>query len=120
MTAPYPASSNVASDASDASDASVGVQARTVHGDVTVYQLSDDTPEEKYRVGVNYLDGGMPARACELIYDAIVKGHETSEVRFHWLIALLSGRTIRQLTKEDFCSSRDLSRIRCGTANSSG
>jgi hypothetical protein len=97
MTAPYPASSNVASDA-----ATVGVQAQTVHGDVTVYQLSDDTPEEKYRVGVNYLDGGMPARACELIYDAIVKGHETSEVRFHWLIALLSGRTIRQLTKEDF------------------
>ena len=77
------------------------VQAQTVHGEVTVYQLSNDTPEEKYRVGVNYLDGGMPARACELIDDAIVNGHETSEVRFHWLLALLSGRTIRQLSEED-------------------
>ena len=54
---PDPSPGNVAGDS-----ASVGVQAQAIHGDVTVYQRSDEaTPEQKYRTGVNYLNGGMPA-----------------------------------------------------------
>lgn len=98
MTVPGATSANVASGA-----AHVGVQAQAVHGDVTVYQLPmDASPEDRYRIGVNYLDGGMPAKAREYIDEAIATGHATSEVWFHWLLALLSGRTLRQFSKEDF------------------
>ena len=71
MTTPHAASGNFAADASH-----VGVQAGTVHGDVWVYQVPEDaSPEQKYRIGVNYLDGGMPMKACELINEAIARGY---------------------------------------------
>jgi hypothetical protein len=44
----------------------------------------------------------MPAKARELIGDAVAQGHDNDEVRFHQLLALLSGRTLRQLGHEDF------------------
>lgn len=97
MKTPEGVGPNVANDS-----ANVGVQAGIVHGDIHNYQLGPDaSPEEKYRVGVAYLDAGMPAKACELIDEAVVEGHNNSEVRFHWLLARLSGRTRRQLTNED-------------------
>ncbi|SCG14852.1 hypothetical protein GA0070610_1071 [Micromonospora echinofusca] len=82
-------------------DAHVGVQAQAIHGDV-YYQLPPDaSPKERFRTGVKYLDARMPGRARELIEEAVARGHETDEVRFHWLLALLSGRTLRQLGNED-------------------
>ncbi|MEU4773950.1 hypothetical protein [Micromonospora sp. NPDC023644] len=82
-------------------DAHVGVQAQAIHGDV-YYQLPPDaSPKERFRTGVKYLDARMPARARELIEEAVARGYETDEVRFHWLLALLSGRTLRQLGSED-------------------
>lgn len=91
-------------------DAHVGVQAHTVH-EVTVYQLAaNDPPEERYRVGVRHLDGGMPGRARRLIDDAIAAGHTSSEVWFHWLLALLSDRTLRDFTKEDLTRLRSARR----------
>ena len=102
MTTPHAASGNFAADASH-----VGVQAGTVHGDVWVYQVPEDaSPEQKYRIGVNYLDGGMPMKACELINEAIARGYCTSEVWFHWLLAMLSGRTQRQFLDEDLARLR--------------
>ncbi|WP_223874306.1 hypothetical protein [Salinispora mooreana] len=54
--------------------ANVGVQAESVHGDITVYFLPPGAgPEEKLRVGVNYLNGGMPSKAGELIYDVLMR-----------------------------------------------
>ncbi|MFG1952095.1 hypothetical protein [Micromonospora sp. NPDC048830] len=80
----------------------VGVQAESVHGDITVYFLPPGAgPEEKLRVGVNYLNGGMPHKAGELIYDVLMSGHTSSEAWFHWLLAVMSGRTLRQLSDED-------------------
>lgn len=79
----------------------VGFQAQAVHGNVTIFQLRDDSPEERFRVGVAYLDSGMPREARELIGQAIAKGYQTSEVHFHWILALLSGRTFRQFSDED-------------------
>lgn len=81
--------------------ATVGVQAQTVH-DVTIYQVApDDPPERKFDVAVRYLDGGMPRQARRLIDDVIVAGLGTSEVWFHWLLALLSDRTLREFSRED-------------------
>ncbi|GAB3152902.1 hypothetical protein GCM10027290_44640 [Micromonospora sonneratiae] len=84
-------------------DARVGVQAQTIHGDVYHYELPPDaSPEQTFRIGVNHLDARLPERARELIENAVARGYETDEVRFHRLLALLSGRTLRQLSNEDF------------------
>jgi hypothetical protein len=96
MTAPSPPSANVAGD-----NARVGVQAQVVHGDV-IYQLPPDAPaEEKFRVGVNYLIGRMVPRSLTLIEEAVANGYDTWELRFYWVVALLSGRTLRQFSEED-------------------
>jgi hypothetical protein len=36
----------------------------------------------------------------------MARGHATTEVRFHWLLALMSGRTFRQLSDQDLASFR--------------
>ena len=97
MGDPYPNAKNVAG-----GQAAVGFQAETVHGDVFTYVIGPDaSAEDKYQVGINYLDGGVPSEALPLIERAIAEGHDTSEVRFFWLLALISGRTSRQLSQED-------------------
>ncbi len=97
MTDPHMNVTNVAEDW-----ATVGLQAETIHGDVYSYVIRQDAPaKEKYEVGVRYLDGGVPSAALPLIERAIAEGHDTSEVRFYWLLALISGRTFRQFSPED-------------------
>lgn len=81
-----------------ASGASVGIQAEHVHNS-TVYQvLPDAPPSRKYEVGVRFLDDGVPSRARDLIGEAMAHGHESAEVRFHWVLAMLSKRSYRDLT----------------------
>lgn len=88
--------------------ASVGIQAGSVH-DSTVYMVQpDDPPSRKYEVGLRYLNNGVPRRALELIDEAIAKGHEGPEVRFHWALAMLSGRSYRDLTAVEHGRLRDL------------
>ena len=96
MTHPFTAK-NAANDS-----ATVGLQAETVHGDVYTYFVQwDSTAKEKYEAGVRYLNGGVQPEALRWIEQAIADGHDdTSEVRFHWLLALLSGRTYRQLSPD--------------------
>jgi hypothetical protein len=85
----------------------VGIQAEEVHNstvyhDSTVYQVHPDaTAQEKYRVGVRFLEDGVPAQARKLIHDAIIHGHDNSEVRFHWVLAMLSKRSYRDLTSDE-------------------
>jgi hypothetical protein len=97
MTSDEDGPTNVARD-----QAHVGIQAETIHGDVHLYQLSPDpTPQERYDLGVRYLEGGAPRRARELIHEAVVAGLQGNEVSFYWLLAFFSGRTKRQLSDED-------------------
>ncbi|RBQ15074.1 hypothetical protein DP939_37370 [Spongiactinospora rosea] len=87
--------------------ARVGVQAGVVHGDVHNYTVSPDAaPEEKFRTGLRFLEGGMAKHARELIYAAFAAGHRTDEVWFHWLLALVSGRTRHELSDEEAASLR--------------
>ncbi|MGW4295587.1 hypothetical protein ACWEH1_21405 [Micromonospora chersina] len=96
MTAPTAA--NVAQ-----GHAHVGIQAQAIHGNAYYYQLPPDaSAEEKFRYGVKYLDARMLSMAQELIEKAVAEGYRTNEVHFHRLLALLSGRTLRQLASEDF------------------
>lgn len=103
MTTPYGQPVNVASEGSR-----VGVQAGyayidtvTIPGDVRLTVGQDASPEAKYQAGVENLKSGNPRTARKLIWDAMMSGHVTSEVLFHWLVAMLSGRTVRQFSKEE-------------------
>jgi len=79
----------------------VGVQAGEIH-DSTIYQvLPDSPPQRKYEVGLHYLDNGVPSQARALIGEAIAEGHDNAEVRFHWVLALLSKRSLHALTTEE-------------------
>ncbi|MBB1158130.1 hypothetical protein [Amycolatopsis dendrobii] len=79
----------------------VGMQAGEIHNS-TVYQvLPDSPPEKKYEVGLAYLRDGVPTRARELIDDARAHGHDNAEVRFHWVLAMLSKRSYRDLNPDE-------------------
>ncbi|MDH6225667.1 hypothetical protein [Streptomyces sp. MJP52] len=75
----------------------VGIQAETVHNSQVYIVSPDASPEEKYRVGVRFLEEGVPNRARDLIGEAIAHGHDTAEVRFHWVLAMLSARAYHDL-----------------------
>lgn len=96
MTEPDSTTTNTAEPGS-----TVGIQAEQVHNS-TVYQLLPDaSPCQKYEVGVRFLEHGVPSRARELIDEAIAHGHDDGEVRFHWVLAMLSKRSYRDLTFEE-------------------
>jgi hypothetical protein len=106
MTDPGATSFNVAG-----GNAHVGVQAQNIDGDIAYTTVvlgdmrfvvsPDASSAEKYQVGLNHLRSGMATKARELIWDAMMEGYQTSEARFHWLVAMLSGRTIGQFSDEE-------------------
>ncbi|MFE2327025.1 hypothetical protein ACFXD5_24385 [Streptomyces sp. NPDC059385] len=86
---------------SAAYDSTVGIQAGVVHDSVVNIVHPDASPQEKYDVGVRLLNDGISGRAREMITDAIARGHDNAEVRFHWVLAMLSGRAYHDLNAED-------------------
>ncbi|MFF7728240.1 hypothetical protein [Streptomyces sp. NPDC008001] len=96
---------------SAAYNSTIGIQAETVH-DSNIYMVHPDaSPQEKYRVGVQLLEDGVPSRAREMITDAIARGYDGAEVRFHWVLAMLSARTHHDLTTEEVERLRYASRL---------
>ncbi len=103
MTTPAGHLVNVAGDNSH-----VGVQSQytdidtvIIPGNVQLTVGQDASPSAKYNAGVENLRSGNPRRARELIWDAMMSGHRGNDVLFHWLVAMLSGRTVRGFTKEE-------------------
>jgi hypothetical protein len=97
MGDPNTARGNIARD-----NAHVDFQIGAVHGDLHVYEPRPDAPpKERFQSGLRCLEAQLPSKARELIEDAVALGYETNQVRFYWLLALLSGRTLRQLGEED-------------------
>ncbi|MET9395074.1 hypothetical protein ABZY20_32480 [Streptomyces sp. NPDC006624] len=86
---------------SAAYDSTVGIQAETVHNSNVYFVHPDASPQEKYKVGVRYLEDGIPSRARDMISDAIAHGHDNAEVRFHWVLAMLSARAYHDLGTEE-------------------
>ncbi|RKN51276.1 hypothetical protein [Micromonospora endolithica] len=83
-------------------DAHVDVQAGVVHGDINFYRLPPNpSPEEQFTFALKYLDARVRDQARQLIEKAVAGGYATTEVQFYRLIALLSGRTLRQLASEE-------------------
>ncbi|MGY4389951.1 hypothetical protein [Streptomyces sp. TE12347] len=92
-------------------DSTVGFQAETVHNSTVNFVHPDASPQEKYRVGVRLLEDGIPSRARETITDAIVHGHDNAEVRFHWVLAMLSTRAYHDLNAEEIQRLHRASRL---------
>ncbi|MER5498425.1 hypothetical protein ABT096_14690 [Streptomyces sp. NPDC002561] len=86
---------------SAAYNSTIGIQAETVHDSTIYFVHPDASPQEKYRVGVQLLEDGVPSRAREMITDVIAHGHDSAEVRFHWVLAMLSARTYHDLSAEE-------------------
>lgn len=106
MTEPGP-TTNITAE----SESTVGIQAEQVNNSTvysttmhnsTVYTVPPDaSPREKYEIGVRYLEDGVPRQAIELIDDAIAHRYEDGEVRFHWVLAMLSKRSYRDLNFQE-------------------
>ncbi|MFI7625583.1 hypothetical protein [Microbispora rosea] len=95
-----------------ADDAQVGVQAGIVHGDVNYYTTSPDpSPEEKFEIGVRFLEGGATGRALRLIDEALASNYVTNRVCFYWPLAMVSGRTRRELSAQEAARLRDSDRF---------
>ncbi|MEU0069772.1 hypothetical protein ABZ027_09570 [Streptomyces sp. NPDC006332] len=86
---------------SAAYDSTVGIQAETVHNSNVYFVHPDASPLEKYKVGIRFLEDGISSRARDMISDAIAHGHDNAEVRFHWVLAMLSARAYHDLSKEE-------------------
>ncbi|CAL9523015.1 hypothetical protein SUDANB145_03859 [Streptomyces sp. enrichment culture] len=84
-----------------AHDSTVGVQASTVHTANVTITRPEASPQEKYTVGVRFLEDGVPSRARDMISDAIAHGYDSAEVRFHWVLAMLSKRAYHDLDPEE-------------------
>jgi hypothetical protein len=87
-------------------NARVGWQSQYTHID-KLMAGPDECPEAKSEEGVANLNGRNPERARELIWQAIM-GWEAAggknvagEVLFYWLVAMLSGRTVRQFSEKE-------------------
>ncbi|MFD9408967.1 hypothetical protein ACFWBN_18370 [Streptomyces sp. NPDC059989] len=96
---------------SAAYDSTVGIQAETVHNSNVYFVHPDASPQEKYKVGVRLLEDGISSRAREMITDAIAHGHDNAEVRFHWVLAMLSGRAYHDLNAEEVQRLHHASRL---------
>ncbi|WP_320775789.1 hypothetical protein [Streptomyces sp. CRN 30] len=84
-----------------ATDSTVGIQASTVHNATVNIGEQSPSPRRKYEIGVRFLKDGVPSRARGLIGEAIVSGYDNAEVRFHWVLAMLSKRAYQDLDAEE-------------------
>ncbi|GAB7040581.1 MULTISPECIES: hypothetical protein [Catenuloplanes] len=83
-------------------DATVLLQAGVVHDGVHIYEAPPGaTPAQRFQIGLRYLEGGVAPKALEVIEEAMTAGHRDSRARFYWILAMLSGRTLSQLTDAD-------------------
>lgn len=89
-------------------NAKVGWQSQYTHvdtitlpGDVQLTVEQDASPKTRYETGVRNLEHGNSGEARRLIWEAMMRGHMSSEVLFNWLVAMLSGRTVRQFSAEE-------------------
>lgn len=81
-----------------ADGSNIGIQANEVR-DSTVYLITQESsPQQRYQVGVRYLEDGAPRKAEDLISQAISHDFDNAEVRFHWVLAMFSKRSFRGLS----------------------
>ncbi|MFL6118483.1 hypothetical protein [Actinophytocola sp.] len=103
MPDPKPAGGSQATNTATG-NATVDAQIGYVEGDAvfhkheTIYQVAaDDSPEKKFQVARNLIDGGVPRPAEDLIRQALNVGYASTEVAYYYAISVLSERSLNQL-----------------------
>lgn len=103
MSDPKPAEGSQATNTATG-NAKVDAQIGYVEGDAvfhkheTIYQVTDDdSAERKFRVARNFIDGGIPRPAEDLIRQVLASGYATTEVAYYYAISVLSERSLNQL-----------------------
>lgn len=88
--------------------ANVAVQAEAIHGPVNVYQVAAAvSAEETFQAGLNSLRAGMAQEARNHIRDAVVlRNYVNGHSCFYLLLALLSGRTLQQVPRDEIAMLR--------------
>lgn len=61
----------------------------------------DDTAQRQFEIGRRYLGAGSPREAEALIREAILRGYEPAEAHFHWVLAMFSKRSFRDLGSDE-------------------
>ncbi|MFB9837778.1 hypothetical protein [Actinoallomurus acaciae] len=84
-----------------AKDSNVWVQAGVVHGGVHFTLPPGASAEEKFELGVRFLKSNVPSKAWKLINEAVDGGYRTNRSSFYWRLALVSGRTWNELSREE-------------------
>jgi len=92
-----------------AQGSNVGAQIGFVRGSFYNFNVSDDTPApEKYEIALRYLQASSGRHASRLIkelIDARFTGsadYSINHISYHWILAILSGRSFEQLSNDDF------------------
>ncbi|WP_018353238.1 hypothetical protein [Longispora albida] len=76
-----------------------GAQITTLHGEVHIYQAAPgQQPQQQYNAGKFWLASGVPRQAEPLIAEAVRGGWLSAESCLHWVLSLLSGRSLDQLS----------------------
>ncbi|MCG8915719.1 hypothetical protein L6E12_07955 [Actinokineospora sp. PR83] len=109
---PGPRVENVASD-----HARVEQQIGAIHGDPvfrneSTYNINtDDPPERKEEVALNFLRGGIPRQAEQVLHGLIYSGQATTKRLYHYVLAVLSERSLAEIDERVFTNLRDAFRI---------
>ena len=77
-------------------------QIGVLNGDVHNYEVNPAaSAAERFKKGLNLLDGNMARRAEELIQGAVENNYRSNKVAFYWVLSVLSGRQFDHLKRED-------------------
>ncbi|MBB3666306.1 hypothetical protein FB384_005267 [Prauserella sediminis] len=97
-----PGSANVADSGSNVGLQVGHIENSNVQLDVSIYESpAEPSPRERYECGVAYLKAGAPQTALSHIDDAIRLGYTNSEAHFYRMLAVLSKRSLRDLSAGD-------------------
>ena len=84
-----------------AAGSNIGIQANEVRNSTIYLVTRESSPQRRYEVGVRYLEDGAPRKAEDLISQAMSQDFDNAEVRFHWVLAMFSKRSFRDLTDSE-------------------
>jgi hypothetical protein len=71
----------------------------TVHGGI--HFGHEPTAEDLYNEGVSNLMRGAAKEARTLIWQAMMRKHQPNEAMFYWLLAMLSGRALKDFSPQE-------------------
>ncbi|MCP2167119.1 hypothetical protein [Goodfellowiella coeruleoviolacea] len=101
---PFPGQAHVDNHNEAHSGAYVGQQVGAHYGDTTIhhdrrtYHINHgDRPERKYEVARNFLSGGTPREAEQILRQLWDDAHVSTEIAYHYLLSMVSDRSFHDL-----------------------